>query len=81
MSKEEKSKKKKTSPLIETVTTNRTVKMTGTLNLENLKGLVLDVEEKGLKDLTNVLKKYDGEFGTLQFTIKESETVDIEDEE
>ena len=58
------------------VTTTK-LSLEGFLNLDEMSGFHMEFEEEGQKDVTELLKRYDGQCGTLTFTVKEEE--DIED--
>lgn len=58
-------------PIVEKITTTTTVNLTGFLNADNLSGLLMEMEDKGEVDVVNHIKKYNGRFGTLSFTIKD----------
>lgn len=58
------------------VTTTK-LSLEGFLNLEELKeGFLMEFEEEGQKDVTELLKRYDGQYGTLTFTVKEEEDIE-----
>jgi len=58
------------------VTTTK-LSLEGTLNLDDLAGFLMEFEEEGEKNVDEKLKKYNGRYGVLTFSIKEEE--DIED--
>jgi hypothetical protein len=58
------------------VTTTK-LSLEGTLNLDELAGFFMEFEEEGEKCVDEKLKKYNGRYGVLTFSIKEEE--DIED--
>lgn len=58
------------------VTTTK-LSLEGTLNLDELSGFLMEFEEEGEKNVDEKLKKYNGRYGVLTFSIKEEE--DIED--
>ena len=45
----------------------------GFLNIDNLEGFNMEFEDEGEKSVVELLKKYNGQYGTLTFTIKEQE--------
>ena len=45
----------------------------GFLNIDNLEGFNMEFEDEGEKSVVELLKKYNGEYGTLTFTIKQQE--------
>ena len=48
----------------------------GFLNLDELQGFTMEIEEEGEKDITEKLKTYNGQYGTLTFTVKEEEDIE-----
>lgn len=64
-------------PISEKKVTTTKLSLEGTLNLDELQGFTMEFEEEGEKDVVEKLKKYNGQYGTLTFTVKEEE--DIED--
>lgn len=64
-------------PISEKKVTTTKLSLEGTLNLDELQGFVMEFEEEGEKNVVEKLKKYNGQFGTLTFTVKQEE--DIED--
>ena len=60
----------------EVITT--TLSLEGTLNLDNLSGFLMEFEETGEKSVDDKLKKYNGRYGVLKFTIKEEKDIDEE---
>jgi hypothetical protein len=64
-------------PISEKKVTTTKLSLEGTLNLDELQGFVMEFEEEGEKNVVEKLKKYNGQYGTLTFTVKEEE--DIED--
>ena len=64
-------------PISEKKVTTTKLSLEGTLNLDELQGFVIEFEEEGEKNVVEKLKKYNGQFGTLTFTVKQEE--DIED--
>lgn len=60
----------------EVITT--TLSLEGTLNLDNLQGFLMEFEESGEKSVDEKLKKYNGRYGVLKFTIKEEKDIDEE---
>lgn len=67
---------KKKKPIVEKVTVRKTLDLTGTLNLDNLQGLIIEMEDMGEKDVCSILKRYNGRFGTLSFIINETEELE-----
>lgn len=65
-------------PIVERVLVKKTLALTGMLNLDNLQGFVMEMEEKGEVDVTNLVKKYDGQFATITIGIKEEDFIDQE---
>ena len=45
----------------------------GFLNIDNLEGFNMEFEDEGEKSIVDMLKKYNGKYGTLTFTIKQQE--------
>jgi hypothetical protein len=64
-------------PISEKKVTTTKLSLEGTLNLDELQGFVMEFEEEGEKNVVEKLKKYNGQYGTLTFTVKQEE--DIED--
>lgn len=64
-------------PISEKKVTTTKLSLEGTLNLDELQGFTMEFEEEGEKNVVEKLKKYNGQYGTLTFTVKEEE--DIED--
>lgn len=56
--------------------TTTTLSLEGTLNLDNLQGFAMEFEDEGLKDIVEKLKKYNGQYGKLAFTVKEEEIIE-----
>ena len=56
-------------------TRNTVIKLSleGFLNIDNLEGFNMEFEDEGEKAVTDLLKKYNGQYGTLTFTVKEQE--------
>ena len=56
-------------------TRNTVIKLSleGFLNIDNLEGFNMEFEDEGEKSVTDLLKKYHGQYGTLTFTVKEQE--------
>ena len=56
-------------------TRNTVIKLSleGFLNIDNLEGFNMEFEDEGEKSVTDLLKKYNGHYGTLTFTVKEQE--------
>ena len=56
-------------------TRNTVIKLSleGFLNIDNLEGFNMEFEDEGEKSVTDLLKKYNGQYGTLTFTVKEQE--------
>lgn len=50
--------------------------ITGTLNLDELQGFVVELEDEGEKDIVELLKSYNGKLGTLSFTVKTEELIE-----
>lgn len=73
--------KSKKKPIVEKLITTRKIDITGFLNLDKLQGLIMEIEDTGDVDVGRRLKKYNGEFGTLSFTVKNEEEVQQEIEE
>lgn len=48
----------------------------GFLNLDNMEGFEMEFEDEGQKDITEKLKKYNGQYGALTFTVKEEEEIE-----
>lgn len=50
----------------------------GFLNLDELQGFTMEIEEEeeGEKDITEKLKTYNGQYGTLTWTVKEEEELE-----
>lgn len=48
----------------------------GALNIDKLTGLILEVEDEGERDFTDILKKYNGSYGTLTWTEKIEEDIE-----
>lgn len=48
----------------------------GFLNLDEMQGFQMEFEDEGQKDVTEKLKKYNGQYGTLTFTVKEEEEIE-----
>lgn len=71
--------RKSKKPIVEKISTTHTLDMTGFLNLDNLSGLIIEMEEKGEVDVCEKLKKYNGRFGTLSFKITESSEISEEE--
>lgn len=71
--------KKSKKPIVEKISTTQTLDMTGFLNLDNLSGLIMELEDKGEVDMSNKLKKYNGRFGTLSFKISETAELDADE--
>ncbi|WP_195618946.1 hypothetical protein [Clostridium paraputrificum] len=57
-------------------TTTTKLSLEGTLNLDNLSGLVMEFEDEGEKDVVEKLKKYNGSYGTLTWTEKIEEEIE-----
>lgn len=64
-------------PISEKKVTTTKLSLEGTLNLDELQGFKMEFEEEGEKDVVEKLKKYNGQYGTLTFTVRVDE--DIED--
>lgn len=60
----------------EVITT--TLSLEGTLNLDELSGFLMEFEETGEKNVVEKLKKYNGRYGVLKFTIKDEKDIDEE---
>ena len=56
-------------------TRNTVIKLSleGFLNIDNLEGFNMEFEDEGEESVTDLLKKYNGQYGTLTFTVKEQE--------
>ena len=56
-------------------TRNTVIKLSleGFLNIDALEGFNMEFEDEGEKSIVDMLKKYNGEYGTLTFTIKQQE--------
>ena len=56
-------------------TRNTVIKLSleGFLNIDNLEWFNMEFEDEGEKSVTDLLKKYNGQYGTLTFTVKEQE--------
>lgn len=50
--------------------------ITGTLNLDDLQGFVVELEDEGEKDIVELLKSYNGKLGTLSFVVKTEELIE-----
>nr|DAE29997.1 MAG TPA: YonK protein [virus sp. ctE0n6] len=48
----------------------------GFLSLDELQGFTMEIEEEGEKDITEKLKTYNGQYGTLTWTVKEEEELE-----
>lgn len=46
------------------------------LSLDELQGFLVEIEEEGEKDITEKLKSYNGQYGTLTWTVKEEEELE-----
>lgn len=57
-------------------TTTTKLSIEGFLNLDELQGFTMETEEEGEKDITEKLKTYNGQYGTLTFTVKEEEDIE-----
>ena len=57
-------------------TTTTKLSLEGTMNVEALQGFVMEFEGEGELDITEKLKKYDGQYGVLTFTVKEEENIE-----
>lgn len=57
-------------------TTTTKLSIEGFLNLDELQGFTMEIEEEGEKDITEKLKTYNGQYGTLTFTVKEEEDIE-----
>lgn len=58
--------------------TTTTLSLEGTLNLDELQGFLMEFEDSGEKDVVEKLKKYNGRYGVLKFTIKDEKELDEE---
>lgn len=56
--------------------TSTKLSIEGTLNIDELSGLVLEIEDEGEKDFSEILKKYNGSYGTLTWTEKLEEDIE-----
>lgn len=68
--------KSKKKPIVESIVTTTTIKLTGILNLDELKGFGMEFEDQGEVDVTEKLKKYNGKFGTISFSEKDEEIIE-----
>ena len=57
----------------ETRNTVTKLSLEGFLNIDALEGFNMEFEDEGEKSIVDMLKKYNGEYGTLTFTIKQQE--------
>lgn len=57
------------------ITTTK-LSLEGFLNLDQMAEFCIEFEEEGQKDVTELLKKYNGQYGTLTFTVKEEEDME-----
>lgn len=57
-------------------TTTTKLSIEGFLNLDELQGFTMEIEEEAEKDITEKLKTYNGQYGTLTFTVKEEEDIE-----
>jgi hypothetical protein len=57
------------------VTTTK-LSLEGSLNLDELAGFKMEFEEEGEKDITSKFQKYNGQYGTLTWTVKEEEEIE-----
>ena len=57
----------------ETRNTVTKLSLEGFLSIDNLEGFNMEFEDEGEKSIVDMLKKYNGEYGTLTFTIKQQE--------
>jgi hypothetical protein len=65
-------------PIVEKITTTTKLDLTGTLNLDDLKGFLMEFEEKGEMDVCEKLRQYNGRYGVLSFTIRDEQTIEDE---
>lgn len=64
------------SKISEKKVTTTKLSLEGSLNLDNLTGFQMEFEEEGEKDITEKLKKYNGQYGILTWTVKEEEEIE-----
>ena len=57
----------------ETRNTVTKLSLEGFLSIDTLEGFNMEFEDEGEKSIVDMLKKYNGEYGTLTFTIKQQE--------
>ena len=57
-----------------TITTK--LSLEGFLNIDNLEGFDMEFEDEGVKSIVEKLQKYNGQYGTLTWTQKETEEIE-----
>lgn len=60
----------------EKITTTTKFQLEGTLNLDDMQGFLVDIEDEGEVDITQRLSRYNGRFGVLTFTVKEEQEIE-----
>lgn len=64
------------SKISKILTSNLKLNVEGTLNLENLQGFVMDIEEFGEQDITEILKTMDNAYVKINITQKDEKEID-----
>lgn len=65
------------SKISEKKVTTTKLSLEGTLNLDSLEGFTMEFEDEGTRDVVEKLQKYNGQYGTLTFTVKEEEDLEV----
>ena len=58
------------------IVTTKTLDLTGTLSLDNLRSFLIEFEDEGEKDVTNLIKELNGEYCSIKIAIKDEKTLD-----
>ena len=54
----------------EKITSTHQLSIEGTLNLDNIGSIIADIEDSGETDITELIKKFNGEYAKLTLTVK-----------